>query len=249
MEQTQSTSAAMMPAKKKLPGVFVLLGEAKELVMKRKNFFFLIAAIPAGFSLLAQILLIYLPALALVAVILLIVSVVISLLAAIATVKGVADASMNDWKAAYTKSKSLFWPMIWAAILVAIVTMIGFILFVIPGIWLSISLSFYLMALVLENKRGWDSAKRSMDLVKGNWWGVFGRIFGFGILVAIVAIIFTGIAAVTRVEAISLIAGFIINVVVTPISIAFSYLLFKALKGQKASEMPKPSTSPQSSES
>ncbi len=53
----------------------------------------------------------------------------------------------------------------------------GFALFVIPGIWLWVLLSFSMFALMVEDRRGLAALVRSRDLVAGRWWDIALRYF------------------------------------------------------------------------
>ncbi|MDJ1176952.1 hypothetical protein [Roseofilum capinflatum] len=67
---------------------------------------------------------------------------------------------------------------------ISIIVALGLVVLIIPGIWLSIRYSFAYYAVALRNC-GFNSLSYSQTLVKGRWWGVFGRFLGLGILVAI----------------------------------------------------------------
>ncbi len=226
MEQTSQTM-------KKLPSFSELLTSAKDMVMKRKELFFLLAALPAIIQLIGVVLLAVMPALAPLSILLMIASIIVTLLVTISMVKSVADEGITDWKKVLTESKALFLPYLLTSILVVIVIMVGFVLFILPGIFLSIALGFYNYALILENKRGWDSAQRSKELVKGYWWAIFGRMFLFGLVIALLAAIFAGIIGVMQSEVLNAIASAIINIIVTPIAVAYSYLIYKSLQSIK----------------
>ena len=60
---------------------------------------------------------------------------------------------------------------------------------VIPGIYLSIAWGFYLFAMGLSGKKGWDALKYSKSLVKGKWW----RTFGYFWLLSIIAILWNSV--------------------------------------------------------
>lgn len=63
----------------------------------------------------------------------------------------------------------------------------GFVLFIIPGIWLAVSLEFVVFFL-MENKSPIEALRASMDLVKGRWWAVFGRNIMAGLIMLAVGI-------------------------------------------------------------
>jgi hypothetical protein len=71
----------------------------------------------------------------------------------------------------------------WGAVLAAVIlgglaTVAGLICFLIPGIWLAVALYFASQAVVAEGRPPIDALRRSRDLVRGEWW----RVFGIGVL-------------------------------------------------------------------
>ena len=61
-------------------------------------------------------------------------------------------------------------PMIFAAILYSLAMMGGFLLLVIPGLILSVSLAFFGLCIVLDDDGSLESLRHSHRLVWGNWW-------------------------------------------------------------------------------
>jgi len=86
--------------------------------------------------------------------------------------------------------KKYFFPILGAIIISFIITVIGFVLCIIPGIYLGVSLSVFLIALVMEDKGIGDAFSRSFQLVKTQWWGTFLLLFVSVILLYIVIMIF-----------------------------------------------------------
>lgn len=62
----------------------------------------------------------------------------------------------------------------------------GLLFFLIPGIYLSIRLSFIYYALIIENRSTFDAFNRSWQLTKGYWWKLF---WPFLLIVCIVLIL------------------------------------------------------------
>ncbi|MGA7671438.1 MAG: glycerophosphoryl diester phosphodiesterase membrane domain-containing protein [Nitrolancea sp.] len=58
------------------------------------------------------------------------------------------------------------------------------------AIYLGVAWALAVYVAVLENEGAWDSAKRSRDLVKGNWWRVLGVTFLIGLIVFLVQAMF-----------------------------------------------------------
>ena len=69
-------------------------------------------------------------------------------------------------------------------ILAGLATLGGSAIFLFPGIWLGVALSFALFILVENDVRGTQALAQSADLVKGRWWATFVRLAvpGFVIL-------------------------------------------------------------------
>lgn len=66
--------------------------------------------------------------------------------------------------------------LLWLSFLFALGVGLGFIALVIPGIWLLFAWSVCVPALLLEDRRGSKALGRSFDLVRQNWWRVFGAL-------------------------------------------------------------------------
>lgn len=70
-----------------------------------------------------------------------------------------------------------------ANVVVQIAVTIGFVLLVVPGIFLAVSFVFVVFAIGVEDRRAIDSLSRSWELASGNRW----RLFGLLLIVAVVA--------------------------------------------------------------
>ena len=93
--------------------------------------------------------------------------------------------------------KHLFFKYLISTILVSIITMVGFLLFVIPGIILAVRLAFFAYFIVDKEAGPIDAIKKSWNLTRGSFWNIslFGLLLaGFNILGALallVGLIFT----------------------------------------------------------
>ena len=81
-------------------------------------------------------------------------------------------------------------PLIGAAILYLLAMAGGLILLVVPGIILSLSLSFAFIAIVLDDESALAALKRSHRLVWGNWWRTLAVV---SVPVVIVMILYLGL--------------------------------------------------------
>ena len=92
------------------------------------------------------------------------------------------------------------------------------------GIYLGVGWYFVLNVATLENCKIFEAMKRSQQLVKGNWWRVFGIYIFISILTSIIASIFM--------EA-NIWLGVIINYLFVPIPIIVLVLLYFDLRVRK----------------
>lgn len=109
------------------------------------------------------------------------------------------EKAVPHWRLGF----NLFWPYLWISLLVGLATLGGLILFVLPGIWLSVIFSFAIFVLIDEKKRGAQALARSAELVKGRWWKTLWRLF----VPAIVAVLLTLLISFVLTALISLFSG------------------------------------------
>jgi hypothetical protein len=82
-------------------------------------------------------------------------------------------------------------PILVVSILVGLATLLGLIVFIIPGIYIGVRLAVSIQALVVEGKRGTEAMRRSWDLVGGHWWHTAFTVLLAGLLTAVVNAIIT----------------------------------------------------------
>ena len=87
------------------------------------------------------------------------------------------------------KALKKFFPLLGLSIVSALLIMIGFILLVIPGIIIALSLSIVIQVMLLENLGIKDSIKRSRELTKGAKGRIFWVIFFLGVITGIISIL------------------------------------------------------------
>jgi len=81
--------------------------------------------------------------------------------------------------------------LIGASFLVAMLQLIGLVLFIVPGVWLWGALTVTVPALMVENIGVRAAMKRSRALVRGTFW----RVWGIRALGAVIVAVISGIAA------------------------------------------------------
>lgn len=97
----------------------------------------------------------------------------------------------SDWRRATGTGLRRIVPIILATIVAGVLIAIGFVLLIVPGIFLVVSLAVIWEALIIEGIGPMESIKRSWRLVAGERW----RVFGAGLLVITLAAIFFGIVS------------------------------------------------------
>lgn len=121
-------------------------------------------------------------------------------------------------KTSYWSQWHYSWKFAFSAFLITvyvqIVSQMGFMLLVIPGIIISIYLAYSIYVLAGEERRGFDALIRSIELVYGRWWSVVGRSL---LLVLIVcgALLLLGMIVIVSGEAL----GFLVYILAVPLLI------------------------------
>ncbi len=82
-------------------------------------------------------------------------------------------------------------PVVIASILVALVTILGYMLLVIPGVIISLALTATIPAIVAERLGPIDAMKRSAALADGFKWTIFGVVIVLGIFNGVLTFAFT----------------------------------------------------------
>lgn len=62
-------------------------------------------------------------------------------------------------------------------VVMAIVKLLAFVLFIVPGVYLYIKLLFVSLVMLEEKKGFWDAIKKSWELTEGNFWMLFTLVF------------------------------------------------------------------------
>ncbi|MFO8040196.1 MAG: hypothetical protein R6U67_12190 [Sodalinema sp.] len=126
------------------------------------------------------------------AVLLIVLSIVSILSALIMTESSVLNRPI-EVASAIQQGFSRLIPSLLVVIVSTILVAVGFILLIVPGIYIANLLYFVLYAVALRGQ-GLDALSYSRDLVKGQWWKIFGRSvlisFGFGVVTFVVMAVF-----------------------------------------------------------
>jgi hypothetical protein len=118
------------------------------------------------------------------------------------------------------------------SVLVGLATIAGFILFIIPGIWIGIRLAVSVEALVVEGRRGTQAMGRSWELVGGHWWHAFGALVVAGLLTGVVNAVITTPFTNTG-WFVQAVAAAVATVITLPYGVLVGVLLYLDLRARK----------------
>lgn len=125
-------------------------------------------------------------------------------------------------------------PLLGAALLVGIAVAIGFVLLIIPGLFLMTIWAVVAPVVVLERPGVIAALGRSRELVAGNGWNVFGLIVILFLLMIVVIAVLTTIGAIAGPALAALLAlvGSILIAPVTALSASVLYFNLREVKGE-----------------
>jgi ABC-type multidrug transport system fused ATPase/permease subunit len=196
------------------------------------------AAVFVVTGIIAAVLVLASPVLALVAVILdlvagtLFTGMVVELVADVQD--GRRDASVGQLLRAVTP---VLGPLILVGIVAGIGIVIGFILIIVPGLILITIWSVAAPVVVLENPGVFAALRRSRELVRGNGWQVFGVILVLYVVVAVVSFIIEA-AAESAGSGAGIVVRVIVGVLTAPLAALAASVLYFELRGPAPSQAP-----------
>ncbi len=130
---------------------------------------------------------------------------------------------------AIARGKAKILPFAWLYTLLALITMGGYVLLIIPGLALSLYFIFAKYILAEKDIRGLGALIKSKSYVKGYWWGIFLRL----LVVGIVSLILNKIPYV----------GPFLVLAFTPFTYIYLNMNYRALKEIKGDIISEPSSS------
>jgi hypothetical protein len=125
-------------------------------------------------------------------------------------------------------------PRVFAAVIVyAAAVLAGFVLLVVPGIWLAIRCYFAAQAAALDGLGPGAAMRRSSDLVHGQWWRTCGCLIATGLLLAVAGSIATNAFAASGSGALFVAGTAIAEAVVATLTAIFATLLYYDLRARR----------------
>lgn len=149
-------------------------------------------------------------------------------------------------KEAFKRARPYFLEFIIVNFFVGILVIFWSLLFIIPGIIVSVYYSFAIWTLIFEDYKGMSALKRSKELVKGHWWSVFSRLLIFGlihlVIILVLSIPFVFIKEGSVLEFIWNFTTSMLDIIISIVFAIYSYLIYKDLvriKGESQIEKKK----------
>ena len=143
-------------------------------------------------------------------------------------------------KEIFKKSRTYLRGMTLTVLLKTLVVMGAIMLFIIPGIWISVLLSLITFVVLRYNVYGFEAIDYSIALVDGYWWNTFKKFGLLIILFILIGLPFNLIDMMAHDTAIGMLFSFIYNVIswlLITFTIAFRYEIFSDLVKQKGSNL------------
>jgi len=147
----------------------------------------------------------------------------------------------------YRAGFKLFWPIVGVLLLSYLVYAGGFMLFIIPGIMLSVYCYFIVFSVVLDGKRGLEAFTHSYLLIKHRWFATIWRLICMGIAVMAFYLVISGASEIIgwliKAEKYSFesfllggIVSFVAGLVISGYSVIFDYKLYQDMKGSAVTD-------------
>lgn len=109
----------------------------------------------------------------------------------------------------------------WSFVYIVLIVL-GTVFFIVPGIYLSVALTFGSYLIVIQDKGFSHIMTEAMELVKGIWWKVFGFMIVLYLLVMVVSYLFS--IPLTVLTVTSLLTGEELNIYATTFAVLLAYL-------------------------
>jgi Membrane domain of glycerophosphoryl diester phosphodiesterase len=124
-----------------------------------------------------------------------------------------------------------FIPLMIAYIVIVIITIPGWILLLIPGIWLSIKLCMAFPAVIFERAGPFRAIGRSWKLTADNWWRVFGTLVVVFLIALVVNFALGAVLGIVAAgsDSISEVAYAVLNTIITLLTYMLTYPLWAAV--------------------
>jgi len=131
--------------------------------------------------------------------------------------------------------------LVWLSILTAVLVGIGFLLLLLPGIYLLVAFSVAVPVLMIEGLGGFHALGRSRSLVSRRWWATFARLLIAWLLIVLVSLILGAInvasalhvSSVTTFLALNSLIAAITAILTAPFTAAIATMIYVDLRVRK----------------
>ena len=89
--------------------------------------------------------------------------------------------------------RKFYWPVLGGQVLAGLMIVIGFLLIIIPGIYLAVVMSVLFVIIIFEEEGVGKAISRTFEIFKGNWWTAFGTFIVMGLMFFIIIALFGAI--------------------------------------------------------
>jgi hypothetical protein len=176
-------------------------------------------------------------------------SVVVTYIVYLAMIRVASDPARTTAGEALTRVEHFIIPAVWVSLAMILISLGGTLLFIIPGIIVSVLSMFSVFAVVIDHHEKTDAIMHSWHLVRGKWFAVFFRValanIVFGLCSLVIFLIFwalglgetpiqvvanakLGIHTMSMSE--SALEQIVMNIVSLPLTISFLAVLYENLK-------------------
>ena len=121
----------------------------------------------------------------------------------------------------------------WVSLLAGFITMGGFLLLIVPGIIFAVWFSLAMFIIIAEDLKGMNALLKSKEYVKGKWGSILWRFFFIGALSLIISFVPVLIFSFLKIPYGAEISRFVIGLFLTPLVMAYSFLVYSNLKAVK----------------
>jgi hypothetical protein len=160
--------------------------------------------------------------------------------------RAIADAYLGEqvgWRSSLRFALRRLPAIVWMTILAGILTVLGFLALIVPGVYLYVAFTVAVPVLLVEGVGPWRALGRSRRLVRGRWWGTLGVSIVGSLLVSVVSLAISGllVGVAFANPSRNTVTGFVLNtlaatlgsMIATPAAAAFVTVLYIDLRVRK----------------
>jgi hypothetical protein len=139
---------------------------------------------------------------------------------------------------AFVSGFEAFTPLFFAVVIAAVGIAAGFVLLILPGVFLAVRWFFVPQTVVIDGVRGTGALRESWELVQGFWWRTFGLVVVVNLVATLLALVisapFTAVADSTDRAIWALVGTICAESVTAPFVALYSTFLYYDLRARRA---------------